>query len=298
MVQTVDNALIQEFKDSVIHIAQQGDARVRPHVTEEASSAEYKNWDRLDPTDALERNKALRRQDTQFVDDVWTRRTSTPRVFESTMTFEDFDAAQMAIDPESAFTENIGMSMRRAYDDVCIEAGTADALENTDNGTLAPVVLPATQIVNAGGATNITFDLVTEIQEKFMLNEIFPDEPKVAIVSPHQVRKLLQLTEQTNADYVMRESLQRLNATGIVPNWMGFTWIVSNRLTVPGAGRRYCLFMTKKALGLQVNMDMKVRIGENPDKSYQWQVFYQFAAGCVRVQDEHIVVGDFADAVP
>lgn len=297
MVQTVDNALIQEFKDSVIHIAQQGDVRVRPHVTEESSSAEYKNWDRLDPTDALERDKAVRRQDTQFVDDVWTRRTSTPRVFESTMTFEDFDKAQMAIDPESAFTENIAMSMRRAYDDVCIDASDADALENTDNGTLAPVVFPVANIIG-DGTTNITFDDVTAIQESFMLDEIFPDEPKVAIVTPHQVRKLLQLTEQTNADYVNRESLQRLNATGIVPNWMGFTWIVSNRLNVPGAGEHYCIFMTKKAIGLQVNLDMKVRIGENPDKSYQWQVFYQFAAGAVRVQDEHIRLGHFADAVP
>ncbi len=296
MVQTVDNALIQEFKDSVIQISQQGDARVRPHVTEEESSAEYMNWDRLDPIDALERDKAVRRQDTQFVDDVWTRRTSTPRVFEATMTFEDFDKAQMAIDPESAFTESIGMSMRRAYDDVCITAASADATTNTDNGTLGTVAFPAGNIIG-DGTLNITFDDVTAIQESFMLDEIMPDMPKVAIVTPHQVRKMLQLTETTNADYVQTQALQQLNASGIVPNWMGFTWIVSNRLTVPAAGEHYCIFMTKQALGLQVNMNLKVRVGENPDKSYQWQVFYQFAAGCVRVQDEHIRLGHFADAV-
>jgi len=297
MVQTVDNALIQEFRDSVIQIAQQSDSRVRPHVTEVSTSAEFYNWDRLDATDAIERDKAVRRQDTQYVDDVWTRRTSTPRVFESTMTFEDFDAAQMAIDPESAFTESIGMSMRRAYDDICIDAASGTALVNTDNGTLTPTALPAGNIIG-DGTINITFDSVTEIQESFMLQEIMPDEPKVAIVTPFQVRKLLQLTEQTNADYVQTQALQELSASGIVPNWMGFTWIVSNRLTVPAAGEHYCICMTKKALGLAVNMDMKVRITENPSVSYQWQVFYQFAAGCVRVQDEHIRIGHYADAVP
>lgn len=296
MVQTVDNALIQEFKDTVIQLSQQSDTRVRPHVMEEPSSAEYMNWDRLAATDAIERDKAVRRQDTQFTDDDWTRRVSTPRVFENTLTFEDFDAAQMAIDPESAFTTNLAMSMARAYDDVCIDAASDPAGTNTDNGTIGTTAFPAGNIIG-DGTTNITFDFVTAINESFQLDEVMLDVPKVAIVTPHQVRKLMQLTEQTNADYVQTQALQTLSASGIVPNWMGFTWIVSNRLTVPGAGTHYCIFMTEEALGLQVNMDMKVRVSENPDKSYQWQVFYQFAAGAVRVQDEHIRLGHFADAV-
>jgi hypothetical protein len=32
-----------------------------------------------------------------------------------------------------------------------------------------------------------------------------------------------------------------------------------------------------------------VRITEDPAHSYMWQVFAQWTAGCVRVQDEHIV---------
>jgi len=280
---------IQEYRDTVIHIAQQGDNRVRPYVTEVASSGEFYNWDRLDPTDALERTKATKRQNTAYIDENWTRRTSTPRVFEHTLTFEDYDKAEMAIDPQSAFTVNQGMSMRRAYDDICIQAATGTALEDG-----VPVALPAAQIVGDGTGV-ISFDYITQIQEQFLVNEIMTDQPKVAIIGPKQIRKLMQLTEQTSADYVRREALQMLYATGIVQNWMGFTWILSNRLTVPSASQLDCLFMTPMAIGLQVNMNMKVRVGEDPGKSYHWQVFSQFSAGAVRVEDEHIVVGRFSD---
>ena len=289
---SIDNAKIQEYRDSVIHLAQQGDARVRPTVTEVSSSAEFYNWDRLAATDAEERTKTNRNKETLVIDEEFTRRTSTPRVFEHNFTFEDYDKAEMAIDPQSSYAENQGMSMRRAYDSVCIEAATADALED---GVASP--LPAGQIIG-DGSSEISFNALTVIQRKFMDAEIFPDTPKVAVIGPAQVQKLMQLTEQTSADYVNREALQRLNATGIVPNWMGFTWIVSNLLTAPAANELYCLFYTKMAIGLQVNMNMKVRVGENPDKSYNWNVFSQFSAGAVRVEDEHIVVGHFADPAP
>jgi hypothetical protein len=289
---SIDAAKIQEYRDSVIHLAQQGEARVRPTVTEIQSSAEFYNWDRLAATDAVERTKSVKNKETLVVDEDFTRRTSTPRVFEHNFTFEDYDKAEMAIDPQSSYTENQGMSMRRAYDTVCIEAATADALED---GVATP--LPAGQIIG-DGTTEISFNALTVIQRKFMDAEIFPDTPKVAVIGPGQVQKLMQLTEQTSGDYVTREALQRLNATGIVPNWMGFTWIVSNLLTAPDTNELYCLFYTKMAIGLQVNMNMKVRVGENPDKSYNWNVFSQFSAGAVRVEDEHIVVGHFADPAP
>ncbi len=292
MTQTIDKAKINEYRDSVIHLSQQQDNRVRPHVTEVASSGEFHNWDTLAPTDAIERTKATRRQDTPYIDETFARRISTPRVFEHNLTFEDYDKAEMAIDPGSAFATNQGYSMARAYDDVIIDAATGTALDG-DGATNA---LPAGQIIGDGTGL-ISFDYLTQIQGKFMEDEIMIDMPKVALVGPNMITKLMQLTENTSADYVNREALQKLTATGICANWMGFTWVLSNRLTVPSAGQLDCLFMTKAAIGLQVNMNMKVRVGEDPSKSYHWQVFSQFSAGAVRVEDEHLVVGRFKDAL-
>lgn len=290
MATSVSLVKVQEYKDNVIHLAQQENVRVRPHVMEEQSSAEFRNWDRMGPSEAVERTKTTKDKDTLIVDDDYSRRVSTPRVFEHNHTFEDFDRVEMAISPGSSMSKSQGMAMARAYDKVIIEAATGTALD----GEGAAIALPAGQI-HGDGTTDISFGALTNIQRVFMENEVFIDKPKVAVIGPGQVETLMQLTEQTSADYVRSQALQQLNATGICPMWMGFTWVVSNQLTVPSADELYCLFMTRDAIGLQVNMNMKVRVTENPAKSYNWNVFAQFSAGAVRVEDEEIVVGHFAN---
>ena len=288
MAITIDNAFVQEYTDMVRHLAQQGEARIRPHVTEVSSGGEFYNFDRLGPSDAVQ--KTARRQQTVYVDDDWSRRVATPVTFTHTMTVEHEDKVQMIISPESAYAANQAMAMRREYDKLIISAATADALDGDGN----PVTLPPDRILG-DGTSLISFDFVTAVQEKFMRDEIMPDEEKVFVVSPTQVRKLMQLTENTSADYVNREALQRLNATGIVPNWMGFTWVVSNLLEAPAADQIYALAFTKKAIGLAVNQDIFTRIGENPERSYMIQIFSQWTAGAVRVEDEHLVVAHLAD---
>jgi hypothetical protein len=208
------------------------------------------------------------------------------------MTIEHEDKVQMLIDPQSAYAENQAMAMKRQWDDIIIIAATGDALD----GDGSPVVFPVGQTVG-DGTTEISFDMITEVQELFLANEITTDVPKVAIVGPKQIRKLMQLTEQTSSDYVQQQALQKLSSFGVVPNWMGFTWILSNRLLAPAVDELSCLFFTKRALGLAINQDVFMRIGENPAKSYMIQVFSQFTGGCVRVEDEHIVETHVADTV-
>ena len=290
MAITIDKAFVEQYRDLVIHLAQQGETRLRPHVTEVSLRGEAYNFDRLAETAAVQ--KTQRRLDTVYVDDTWSRRVAVPQTWNHTMTIEHEDKVQMLIDPESAYAENQAMAMRRQWDDLIIAAATGDALDG-DGGTNA---FPASQKVG-DGSMEISFDMITEVQELFLSNEIPTDVPKVMIVGPKQIRKLMQLTEQTSADYVRREALQKLASWGIVPNWMGFTWIMSNRLLVPVADQLSCLAFTKRALGLAVNQDIFVRIGENPAKSYMIQVFSQFTGGCVRVEDEHIVHMHVADTV-
>jgi hypothetical protein len=198
----------------------------------------------------------------------------------------------MLVDPNSNIAQNLAMSMRRAVDDIIIASATGNALDGAGGSN----ALPAGQI-KGDGTADISFDLITEIQEQFMNNDIDPDVPKVAIVGPNQVRRLMLLTEQTSADYVNREALQKLTASGIVPNWMGFTWIMSTRLLQPATLQRDCLFFTNRAIGLQVNKDITARIAEDPSKSFAWRIYCHMTMGAVRVEDEHIVVGRVKDPV-
>jgi hypothetical protein len=290
MAITIDKAFIEEYRSLVTHLAQQGESRLRPNVTEVASKGESYNFERLAATTAVQ--KTGRRQATAFIDDTWSRRVAQPSTYNHTLTIEHEDRVQMLVDPQSAYASNQAMAMRRSIDDLIIAAATGTALDGDGNNN----AFPAGQVVGDGTAP-ISFDMVTEVQEKFLSNDIPTDIPKCMVVGPTQIRRLMQLTEQTSSDFVRREALQNLSSFGIVPNWMGFTWILSNRLLVPSAGELSCIAFTKQGLGLAVNQDMFVRIGENPSYQYMIQVFAQWTMGCVRVEDEHVVHVHVLDAM-
>ena len=297
MAVTIDRAFIEQYKDSLIYEAQQGESRIRPHVTEVSSNAETYNVDILDKvdTDGMSSfetgysaaygmfQKSGARRDTQYFDDVWHRRSSTPATFNHTMTIESEDKVKMLIDPVNAYRTAQARLVKRFWDRLLVAKATADV---TEDGSATS--LPSSQIIGDGTAA-ISFSLVQQVLEQFMTDEIMMDLPKVAVISPVQVRQLMALTQATSADYVNREALQKLTQFGIVPGWMGCTWIVSNYLTAPASGQLYCLFFTKEAMQLIINEDVQVEIGKNPSKSYMWQVFVQLTAHALRVKDEHMI---------
>ncbi|MCH8888239.1 MAG: hypothetical protein IIC13_16775 [SAR324 cluster bacterium] len=193
----------------------------------------------------------------------------------------------MLVDPNSNLARSQGMAMRRAIDDEIIGAATAAAL-NGDGSTTA---ITAAQII--GDYTGeISFDIVTEVNEKFMENDIDPEVDKVFVVGPKQVRRMLQLTEVTSIDY---QNIKALAGNGMVPNWMGFMWIMSNRLNVPSADQLDCLAFTRAAIGLQVNKDITARVAEDPSISFAWRIYCHMTIGAVRVEDRELVQVKLAD---
>lgn len=282
MAVTISNAYIQTFERTVRQLAQQGVSRVRPYVTERSENSQKHNWDRLGKGAAVQKVATLVATPAQQL--AWSRRVSIAQTWHAGEAVEQEDIVQMLIDPNSAVAENLAMSMRRAMDDIIITAATGNATD----GAGGAVAFPAGQLIG-DGTTPISFDMVTAVQELFMTNDITPDIEKVFVVGPTQVRKLMQLTEQTSADYVQRQALQTLSSTGIVPNWMGFTWVMSTRLLVPLAGQLSCLAFTKRALGFHVPRDITVRVQEDPSVSFAWRLYAYATAGATRVEDEQIV---------
>lgn len=282
MANTIDQVYIQTFERNLRQLAQQQRSRARPFVAERGTDGNKHNWERLGPTVAVQ--KTTRATPTPVSEAPWSRRTSIATTWHNGDLVEQEDPVQMLVDPNSNLSTNLSMSMARATDDIIFTAATGDALQG-DGSTVA---FPVGQKIDKT-TVSITFDDVTAVQEKFLDNDIETDVPKVFFVSPAQVRKLMQLTEQTSSDYV-RVALDQLAATGIVPNWMGFTWIMSTRLTNGGvSGDTACLAFTDRALGLQVNRDVSARVEEDPSVSFAWRVYCFMTMGAVRVEDEQIV---------
>ena len=288
MAINIDNVYIQTFERNVRHLAQQSQSRLRRCVTERAVSSEKHNWERIGPTDAV--LKASARTPTPENDADWTRRVSMNQTFHLGDTVEPEDIVQMLIEPKSNIAMSQAMAMRRQIDDIIITAATANAL-NGDGSTTA---LPASQVVGDGTGV-ISLDTILEVQEKFYSNDIQMDDMQRAcmIIGPTQQRKLLQLMEVTSGDYQNSQAL----ATGYMPNWLGFDWIVSTRLQAPVAGQIDCLCFTPQAIGLQVNKDLTTKVGEDPSLSFAWRIYSMLTMGAVRVEDEHMVRIHLKDAI-
>ena len=278
MAITIDKVYIQTFERNVRHLAQQADTRLRRFVTEKATDGQKHNWERLGSGEAS--LKAAARVATPTSDLPWSRRVSLAQTYHMGETVEQEDVVQMLIDPNSNVSAAIANGMKRKIDDILITAATGTAL----NGDGTTSTFPAGQVVGDGTGV-ISIDNILEVQEKFYKNDIDPDESKVMVISPTVQRKLMSLMEVTSGDYQNSKAL----ATGMLPNWMGFDWVVSNRLLVPAAGQISCLAFTKRALGFQVNKDVTAKVAEDPSLSFAWRIYAHMTMGAVRTEDEHIV---------
>jgi hypothetical protein len=282
---TVELVHIETYEDNVRFLAQQMESRVRPWCQERGVQSGGHNWERIGSAEATAktavggatgRNVATPEDNYPF-----SRRRSTPGTFHTGDTTEPEDIVKVLVDPNGSIARAQAMAMTRAIDDELFDAAERDA----DDGNGGTVAFPATQALGDGSAS-ITFDAVTEVTEKFMANDIDPDESKVMFISPAQARKLLQLTEATSGDY---NAARPLTSKGYVESWMGYTWVVSTRLNAPAAGQVNCLAMSNKALGMQVNEDVSARVQEDPTISFAWRIYCRATFGAVRVEDEHIV---------
>lgn len=284
MATDIDKVYISTFERTLRHLAQQSITRLRPYVTERATNGKDHGWERLSASTSVAKGAGL--VATPSTGGTYSRRLSLAITEHAGDSTQQEDIVQMLIDPNSNQAMSLAMAIRRAWDTKILDAATGDALDG-DGGTV--VFDTANQQIVA--SSEITFDLVTQVQEKFLENDIELDVPKVFVIGPKQVRKLMQLTEQTSADYVHREALQKLSSMGVVANWMGFTWVMSTLLNIDSGTPDTidCVSYTKRGLGMQMNRDMLVRVAEDPTQSFAWRIYCATTFGVVRTEDEHVV---------
>lgn len=276
---SVEKVYVNTYETHVRHLAQQGITRLMPWVMAKNLQSEAHNWERIGTATATQ--KTTRKVATPDDDTQWSRRQSVPVTYHVGDVTEQEDIVQMIVDPNSNYAMAHAKAIRRSHDDEIINACVGDSRD----GAGTTVTFPAAQVVG-DGTEAINYDIVTEVTEKFMGNDIDPDEQKVFVISPEQARKLLQLTEATSGDY---NAVKPLTSMGYIESWMGYSWIVSTRLQAPASGEVDCFAMTKQAIGMQINRDIWARIEEDPGISFAWRIYCASTFGAIRVEDEHIV---------
>ena len=275
----ITTAFVQQFSSNVQLLSQQMGSLLRGSVSEESVTGEKAFFDQVGQAAAVKRTS--RHSDTPIVDTPHSRRMVTMDSYEWADLIDDADKVRLLIDPTSAYARTAAAAMGRAMDDAIIAAATGTAKTGKSGST--STTLPSAQQIAAGG-TDLTIEKLIEAKQKLDVNSVDPSIARYICVSPFQIQRLLNETAVTSSDFNTVKALVR----GEVDTFMGFKFIVSNRLAKSGNDRT-CFAWAEDGMKLAVGKDVMARIEERADKSYSTQVYYCATFGATRMEEDKVV---------
>jgi hypothetical protein len=285
------NHFVKTFESNVIHLVQQKYSKLRRTVTERSPGPTEKHafrvvgkggdmTSRATASSAAVGADAWKRTATPWADTAYDDRVVVPAHYGCADSFSEAEVQRMLTNPASIVTQKHAAQVGRQIDDVIITAAFAAALDSAGNSNSHPA---GSQV---GGATQaFDFDFVKLIRESMLEKDIDPDEEIFMVVSPNAVSQLLAEPQATSADYA---SMKALMGGNVVQGWMGFSWIISNRLTdaSPTSAQRYGIAYTRDAIGLLMLQDARTKVGEDPGTWFDTTILTTVDLGAVRIQDE------------
>tara|TARA_R100000081_G_scaffold92004_1_gene72038 strand:- start:5232 stop:5918 length:687 start_codon:yes stop_codon:yes gene_type:complete len=206
---------------------------------------------------------------------------------------DDQDKVRMLIDPTSSYARAAAAAMGRAMDDVIITAATGTANTGETGSGSADLDATANSVGSSSSNDGLTLAKLREAKRKMDLNDVDPSIPRYIAVGPKQIEDLLGDTTVTSSDFNTVKALVQ----GELDTFMGFQFIMSNRLSVDTNDIRKCFAWAEDGLTLGIGKDISARIDERADKGYATQVYYCMSIGSVRMEEDK-VVQIFCDETP
>jgi hypothetical protein len=276
----VTTAFVQQYSANIQMLSQQMGSLLRDKVRLESVVGKNAFFDQVGAVTAQKRTS--RHSDTPQIDTPHARRRVSLVDYEFADLIDDQDKVRLLIDPTSSYAQAAAFAMGRAMDDEIISAATGTAFTGETGST--STALPSAQKITESGTDGLTIAKLRTAKEKLDLQSVDPSIPRHIIVSPRQVTDLLGTTEVTSSDFNTVKAL----ANGEVNSFLGFNFIVSNRLSI-ASSKRSCIAFAQDGIALGVGKDVTARIDERADKGYATQVYYCASFGATRMEEEKVV---------
>jgi hypothetical protein len=276
----ITKAFVEQYSSNIQMLSQQKGSLLRDKVRMESVTGKNAFFDQIGSVTATVRS--TRHSDTPQADTPHSRRRVSLVDYEFADLVDDLDKVRMLVDPTSSYALAAAYAMGRAMDDAIITAATAASDTGVAGGT--SVALPASQIITEAGTAGLTIAKLREAKEIIDLADVDPSLPRHIIVSPKQITDLLGTTEVTSSDFNTVKAL----ASGDVNSFLGFNFVVSNRLPI-ASSKRGCIAYVQDGIALAVGKDSTARIDERADKGYATQVYYSAAFGATRMEEDKVV---------
>ena len=287
----VTTAFVQQYSANVQMLSQQMGSRLRDAVRVENVVGKNAFIDQIGSATAALRTS--RHADTPQMDTPHDRRRLSLADYEYADLVDDQDKVRMLIDPTSSYARAAAAAMGRAMDDLIITAATGTASTAETGSGSATLDATNNSVGSASSNDGLTLAKLREAKRKMDLNDVDPSIPRYIAVGPKQIEDLLGDTTVTSSDFNTVKALVQ----GELDTFMGFRFIMSNRLTVDSNDIRKCFAWAEDGLTLGIGKDISARIDERADKGYATQVYYCMSIGAVRMEEDK-VVQIFCDETP
>ena len=280
MSNQITTAFVQQYSNNVQMLSQQKGSLLRSAVDVETVVGKNAFFDQVGSALAVKRT--TRHADTPQMDTPHARRRCSLVDYEYADLIDNQDKIRTLIDPTSSYATAAAYALGRAQDDEIIAAlsGTAFTGETGSTST----VLPSSQKITESGTDGLTIAKLRSAKEILDAASVDPSIPRYIAISPKQVTDLLGTTEVTSSDFNTVKAL----ANGEVNSFLGFNFIVSNRLT-SASSKRLCLVWAMDGCKMAIGQDLMTRIDERADKGYAHQVYVCQSIGATRMQETSVV---------
>tara|TARA_R100001460_G_scaffold26759_5_gene54186 strand:- start:4361 stop:5239 length:879 start_codon:yes stop_codon:yes gene_type:complete len=291
MSSQVTTAFVQQYSANVQMLSQQKGSRLRDAVNIENVVGKNAFIDQIGKATAQLRTS--RHGDTPQLDTPHARRRVSLASYEYADLIDDQDKVRMLIDPTSQYAQAAAAAMGRAMDDVIIDAALGTASTGETGSGSATLDATANMVGSASSNDGLTIAKLLEAKRKMDLNDVDPSIARYIAVGPKQIEDLLGTTQVTSSDFNTVKAL----AQGDINTFLGFEFIMTNRLDVDSNDIRSCFAWAEDGITLGIGKDVSARIDERSDKGYATQVYYCMDIGAVRMEESK-VVKIFCDETP
>jgi len=280
MSNQITTAFVQQYSNNVQMLSQQKGSLLRSAVDVETVVGKNAFFDQVGSALAVKRT--TRHADTPQMDTPHARRRVSLVDYEYADLIDNQDKIRTLIDPTSSYASAAAFALGRAQDDEIIAAlsGTAFTGETGSTST----ALPSSQKITESGTAGLTIAKLRSAKEILDAASVDPSIARYIAVSPKQITDLLGTTEVTSSDFNSVKAL----ANGEVNSFLGFNFIVSNRLDI-SSSKRLCLVWAMDGCKMAIGQDLMTRIDERSDKGYAHQVYVCQSIGATRMEEDKVV---------
>ena len=296
-ISTISTAFVQQYSDMLYPLSQQQKSKFAMNVRQESCQGESKSFDRLG--EATIEEITTRHPATPNNEQPHSRRWVTPTNHHTNSLIDNADKLKMIIDPTNEYAQNQARAMGRQMDDTIIAAALGTAAAGVTATTSSIAFKDESVSINGDGTittlgtlaavatiVNITLAKVATMGRLFSEADIDEEIPLFWAITPKDVSDMLNLAVFTSSDYVDLRPLR----TGKIVNYLGFNFVMSNRLTKDAVGSTgYRTFAWAQDGIIYASAEgITTRMSERDDLSYTAQVYSRMNGGAVRMDGDKV----------